>query len=56
MTLSEERVVVGKETVPRERVRLEKETIVEERPVEADLRKEHIEVEGDTDTGRARRR
>jgi uncharacterized protein (TIGR02271 family) len=56
VTLSEERVVVGKETVPRERVRLEKETIMEERPVEADLRKEHIEVEGDPDTGRARRR
>lgn len=46
VTLSEERVVVGKETVPRERVRLEKETVTEERPVEADIRKEHIEVEG----------
>ncbi len=47
VTLSEERVVVGKETVPRERVRLEKETVTEEHPVEADVRKEHIEVEGD---------
>jgi uncharacterized protein (TIGR02271 family) len=46
VTLSEERLVVGKETVPRERVRLEKETVTEERPVEADVRKEHIEVEG----------
>ena len=47
VTLSEERLVVGKETVPRERVRLEKETVTEKRPVEADLRKERIEVEGD---------
>jgi uncharacterized protein (TIGR02271 family) len=47
MTLSEERIVVGKETVPRERVRLEKETVTEDRPIEAELRKEHIEVEGD---------
>jgi uncharacterized protein (TIGR02271 family) len=47
VTLSEERLVVGKETIPKERIRLEKETVTEERPVEADLRKEHIEVEGD---------
>jgi stress response protein YsnF len=47
VTLNEERLVVGKETIPRERVRLEKETVTEERPVEADLRKEHIEAEGD---------
>jgi stress response protein YsnF len=53
VTLKEERVVVGKETVPRERVRLEKETVAEEQPVEADVRKEHIEVEGD---GTPRRR
>ena len=46
VTLSEERLVVAKETIPRERVRLEKETVTEQRPVEADLRKEHIEVEG----------
>jgi uncharacterized protein (TIGR02271 family) len=47
VTLREERAVVGKETVPRERVRLEKETVTEEQPVEADLRKEHIGIEGD---------
>jgi len=55
VVLNEERVVVGKETVPRERVRLEKETVTEERPIEADLRKEHIEVEGDARPGRKRR-
>lgn len=47
MVLNEERVVVAKETIPREHVRLEKETVTEERPVEADLRKERIDVEGD---------
>jgi uncharacterized protein (TIGR02271 family) len=47
IVLNEERVVVAKETIPRERVRLEKETVTEERPVEADLRKERIDVEGD---------
>jgi uncharacterized protein (TIGR02271 family) len=45
--LHEERPVVGKETVPKERVRLEKEVVNEERPVEADIRKERIDVEGD---------
>jgi uncharacterized protein (TIGR02271 family) len=55
MVLNEERVVVGKETIPRERVRLEKETVTEERPIEADLRKERIEVEGDGQRGGNRR-
>jgi uncharacterized protein (TIGR02271 family) len=55
MVLNEERVVVGKETIPRERVRLEKETVTEERPIEADLRKEHIEAEGDGMRDRNRR-
>jgi uncharacterized protein (TIGR02271 family) len=54
VTLREERVVVGKETVPRERVRLEKETVTEEHPVEADVRKEHIDVERDGSPGRRR--
>ena len=44
VTLKEERVVVGKETVPRERVSRQGDVVV---------RKEHIEVEGD---GTPRRR
>jgi hypothetical protein len=36
-------------------VRLEKETVTEERPIEADLRKERIEVEGDGQRGGNRR-
>jgi uncharacterized protein (TIGR02271 family) len=55
VVLNEERVVVGKETIPRERVRLEKETVTEERPIEADLRKERIDVEGDGKRGGKRR-
>jgi uncharacterized protein (TIGR02271 family) len=53
MTLNEERVTVQKETVPKERVRLEKEVITEQQPVEADIRKEHIDV--DQDRGGKRR-
>ena len=47
VVLTEEEVVANTEVVPKERVRLETETVVEEQRVEADLRKEHIEVEGD---------
>lgn len=54
MTLSEEHLVVGKQTIPKERVRLEKETVTEQRSVEADLRKEHIELEGDQQAPRRR--
>ncbi|HEY8544373.1 MAG TPA: PRC and DUF2382 domain-containing protein [Acidimicrobiales bacterium] len=50
MVLSEEQLVVNKQIVPKERVRLEKETITEEVPVEADLRRERVEVEGLADT------
>jgi uncharacterized protein (TIGR02271 family) len=52
--LTEERVVVQKETVPVERVRLGKETVTEEQRVDEEVRKEQIEADtGDTgDTGR----
>lgn len=45
LTLTAERPVVAKETVPVERVRLGKETMTEEQQVEDQLRKEEIEVE-----------
>jgi uncharacterized protein (TIGR02271 family) len=44
----EERVVVTKETVPKERVRLEKDVVTEDETVSGEVRKEQIEVEGDT--------
>jgi uncharacterized protein (TIGR02271 family) len=47
VVLHEEKPVVTTETVPKERVRVTKETEVEEQPVEADLRKERIETDGD---------
>jgi stress response protein YsnF len=49
VTLHEERPVVDTETVPVERVRLAKEEDVDEVPVDVDLRKERIEVDGKTD-------
>ncbi len=45
----EERAVVTKETVPKERVRLTTETMSDTEQVGADVRKEQIEVEGDVD-------
>lgn len=51
IVLSEEEAVVDTRVVPKERVRLETETVVEEQQVGADVRKEHIEVEGDADAG-----
>jgi uncharacterized protein (TIGR02271 family) len=49
MTLNEERVVVDKDTVPVERVRMDKDTVTEERNVNADVRKEQIEVDAEAD-------
>jgi uncharacterized protein (TIGR02271 family) len=43
----EERPVVTKETVPKERVRLTKETVTETEQVGADVRKEQIELDAD---------
>ncbi len=48
VTLRAERPVVETETVPVERVRLGKETVRDEETVGAEVRKEQIEVEGDT--------
>jgi uncharacterized protein (TIGR02271 family) len=57
VTLFEERPIVEKDVVPRERVRLEKEVVTDEQHVEQDLRKERIDVdEGDTSRGAGRRR
>ena len=35
--------------MPKERVRLDTETVTEERQVSEEVRKEHIEVDGDQD-------
>ena len=51
--LHEERPVVGKETVPKERVRLDTESVTEDQRVTEQVRKERIEAEGDA---RQRRR
>jgi uncharacterized protein (TIGR02271 family) len=50
--LHEERPVVETETVPVERVRLERETVTEEEKVSGQVRKEHIDTEGDTSKNR----
>ncbi|PZF58476.1 photosystem reaction center subunit H [Curtobacterium sp. MCBD17_034] len=50
VTLSEERVVVDKETVPVERVRLGKDTVTEQENVTEDVAHEEIELEGDGGT------
>jgi uncharacterized protein (TIGR02271 family) len=55
VVLHEEEVVVEKRAVPKERVRLDKETVTDERTVSEDVRKEQIEVDGDTADQRGRR-
>jgi len=52
VVLNEERVVVDKTVDPVERVRLGTETVTEEQTVDDEVRKEHIEVEGDVDQRR----
>ncbi|GGS49889.1 photosystem reaction center subunit H [Planobispora rosea] len=49
VTLHAERPVVDKQTVPVERIRLGKETVTDQETVSGQVRKEHVEVEGDTD-------
>ena len=49
VTTYEERPVVGKETVPKERVRLEKETVTDTETVGGEVRKEKVDVEGDVE-------
>jgi uncharacterized protein (TIGR02271 family) len=51
VTLRAEEPVVEKRVVPRERVRLDTETVTDERQVSEEVRKEHVEVEGDVDRG-----
>jgi uncharacterized protein (TIGR02271 family) len=51
VTLHAERPVVEKEAVPVERVRLDKETVTDTETVNADLRKEQIDVDGGQGTG-----
>jgi uncharacterized protein (TIGR02271 family) len=46
MTVYEERAVVAKETVPKERVRLDKEVVTGQERVSDEVLKERIEVEG----------
>jgi uncharacterized protein (TIGR02271 family) len=50
VVLTEERVVVSKETVPVERVRLGTETVTEQREVTEAVRKEQIELDDATST------
>lgn len=52
VTLSEERVVVDKETVAKEKVGLVKEVEEDQETVSEEVRKEHVEVEGDVDDTR----
>ena len=49
VTVTEERPVVTKKTVPKEQVRLAKETVTETETVGGQVRKEQIDVEGDVD-------
>lgn len=51
INLSEERVVVTKETVPVERVRVGKETVTDQEQVSTEVRKEQIDTD-DVDLGR----
>ncbi len=46
VVLHEERAVVQKDVVPKERVRLDKDVVTEEERVSEEVRKERIEVEG----------
>jgi uncharacterized protein (TIGR02271 family) len=48
VTLSSEEPIVEKRVVPKERIRLGAETVTEDEQVSADVRKEHVDVEGDS--------
>ncbi|WNB86697.1 PRC and DUF2382 domain-containing protein [Cellulomonas sp. ATA003] len=52
VVLTEERPVVAKETVPVERVRLDTDVVTEQQTVTENVRKEEIELGGDSDTRR----
>src|SRR5687768_6308388 len=47
VVLHEEEPVVEKRTVPKERVRMEKDSVTDEAEVSEEVRKEHIDAEGD---------
>ena len=49
VTLREERAVVAKETVAVEEVRIGKEQVTEHEQVSAEVRKEHVDIDGATD-------
>ncbi len=51
ITLREERPVVAKETVAVEEVRVGKEQVTEQHEVTDEIRKEHVEIEGEGTTG-----
>jgi uncharacterized protein (TIGR02271 family) len=53
VVLSEERAVISKTTEPVERVRLGTETVTDQETVTEEVRKEHIEAEGDIDDRRS---
>jgi uncharacterized protein (TIGR02271 family) len=55
MTLTEERPVVSKETVPVERVRLGKERVTGEQEVSEEVRKEQIETDDQSGSQRPQR-
>jgi len=55
VVLQGQEVVVDKDAVPVERVRLDKETVTEQQTVSEEVRKEKIELEGDTDSRDTRR-
>jgi uncharacterized protein (TIGR02271 family) len=48
VVLKEEEVVTEKRAVPKERVRLDKDVVTEDREVSEEVRREEIEVDGDT--------
>ena len=52
VTLHAEQPVVAKEIVAKERVRMGTETVTEQQQVSEEVRKEQIEAEGDSGTGR----
>jgi uncharacterized protein (TIGR02271 family) len=47
VTLHAEEPVVEKRTVPKERVRMDRDTVTDEQTISEDVRKEHIEADGD---------
>jgi uncharacterized protein (TIGR02271 family) len=55
VVLTEERPVVEKRTVPKERVRLGKEAVTDEKEVAEQVRKEEVVTEGDAETPPKRR-